>query len=90
MLCHARRRPQISFLITNIRKDRRFETLLMKILTYDEGVPFNPRNPLMRELATYGVITKGTDGMCEIVNPIYLYCIIQAFKPAVNGLESVL
>ena len=35
----------------------------------------------------YGVITKGTDRKCEIVNPIYLYRIIQAFKPLVNGLE---
>lgn len=26
--------------------------------------------------------------MCEIVNPIYLYCILQAFKPIVNGLED--
>ena len=26
--------------------------------------------------------------MCEIVNPIYLYCILQTFKPAVNGLED--
>ena len=26
--------------------------------------------------------------MCEIVNPIYLYCILQAFKSVVNGLED--
>ena len=77
----------LTHLATNIRRDRRFETILMEILSYDEGVLFNPRDQLMSELATYGVITKGTDGMCEIVNPIYLYCIIQTFKPAVNGLE---
>ena len=77
----------LTHLATNIRRDRRFETILMEILSYDEGVRFNPRDQLMSELATYGVITKGTDGMCEIVNPIYLYCIIQTFKPAVNGLE---
>ena len=77
----------LTHLTTNIRRDRRFETILMEILSYDEGVLFNPRDQLMSELATYGVITKGTDGMCEIVNPIYLYCIIQTFKPAVNGLE---
>ena len=77
----------LTHLITNIRRDRRFENFLMEILNSDEGVRFNLRNPLINELATYGVITKGADNLCEIVNPIYLYCIIQAFKPAVNGLE---
>ncbi len=78
----------ISHLTTNIRKDRSYETILMKILTSDEGVRFNLHNEHINELATYGVIKKGDDSMCEIVNPIYLYCIIQAFKPAINGLES--
>lgn len=77
----------LSHLITNIRKDRRYEHLLMNILSSDEGVRFNLRNELINELTTFGVIKKDGDGMCEIVNPIYLYCIIQAFKPAVNGLE---
>ena len=31
---------------------------------------------------------KGLMGLCEIANPIYLYAILQAFKPAVNGLED--
>ena len=35
-----------------------------------------------------GVIAEGADGLCEIVNPIYHYCIMQAFKPIVNGLEQ--
>ena len=48
---------------------------------------FNPRDELISELTTYGVIGKGTDGKCEIVNPVYLHCIIEAFTPAVNGLE---
>ena len=26
--------------------------------------------------------------MCEIINPIYHYCIMDAFKPIVNGLEQ--
>ena len=26
--------------------------------------------------------------MCKIANPIYLHCILQAFKPVVNGLEN--
>ena len=79
--------PNLTHLITNIHKDRHFEALLMDILTYEEGVRFNPRNPLINQLATYGVITRGSDGLCEIANPIYLYCILQAFKPAINGLE---
>ena len=78
----------IDHLITNIRRDRRFEALLMKIASYDEGVDFNLDNDIISELATYGVIAEGNDGMCEIVNPIYQYRIIQAFKPIVNGLEQ--
>ena len=82
------RNTNVEHLVTNIRKDRQFEALLMKIASYDEGVAFNPYNELMSELATYGVIAKGADGRCEIINPIYHYCIMQAFKPAVNGLEK--
>ena len=70
----------IDHLIANIRKDRRFEALLMKIASYDTNVDFNLYNELINELATYGVIAEGTHGMCEIVNPIYHYCIMQAFK----------
>ena len=78
----------ITHLLTNIRRDRRFETLLMKIASYDIGVRFTRHNEIIDELATYGVITRGSDGLCEILNPIYHYCIIQAFKPLVNGLEN--
>jgi len=78
----------LTHLLTNIRKDRRYETLLMRIMERDEGVDFNLHNDLINELATYGVIARGQDGMCEIMNPIYLYCILQAFKPVVNGLED--
>ena len=75
-------------LLTNIRKDPRFENLLMRIMARDEGVDFNLRSDIISELATYGVIARGADGMCEIVNPIYLYCILRAFKAVVNGLED--
>ena len=78
----------LTHLLTNIRKDRRFENLLMRIMARDDGVDFNLRNDIISELATYGVIARGDDGMCEIINPIYLYCILQAFKPVVNGLED--
>ena len=78
----------IDHLITNIRKDRRFEALLMKIASYDGGVRFILYNEHINELATYGVIAEGADGMCEIINPIYHYCIMDAFKPIVNGLEQ--
>ena len=54
----------------------------------DEGVEFNIYDDVISELATYGVITKGADDTCEIMNPIYLYCILKTFKPAVNGLED--
>ena len=78
----------ITHLITNIRKNPRFESMLMHIMERDEGVDFNPDNDIISELATYGVIARGNDGVCEILNPIYLYRIMRAFKPPVNGLEQ--
>ncbi len=82
------RNTNIEHLLTNIRKDPRFQTILMRIVSYENSVQFNPDNDIINELATYGVVTKGTDRRCEIVNPIYLHRIIQAFKPIVNGLEN--
>ena len=82
------RNTNIDHLTTNVQRDPRFEQLLMRIMERDEGVPFNPRNDIIDELTTYGVIKKGADDMCEILNPIYLYCILQVFKPLVNGLEE--
>ena len=32
---------------------------------------------IISELAMYGVIRRATDGMCEILNPIYLYRIMR-------------
>ena len=78
----------IEHLTTNIRRDRRFQNLLMEIATSEKSRLFNPDNEIMRELATYGVITQGSDGRCEIVNPIYHHRILQAFQPAINGLED--
>ena len=77
----------IAHLTTNVRKNRQFESLLMEIMTYEEGVRFNLHDDIISELTTYGVIQNGADGTCEIVNPIYLYHIMQAFTPTVNGLE---
>ncbi|MDD9974441.1 MAG: AAA-like domain-containing protein [Candidatus Poribacteria bacterium] len=82
------RNINIQHLTTNIRKDKRFERLLMNIMSYEEGLDFNLRDPHIDELATYGVIVEDGDGMCQIANPIYLYCIMQAFKPTMNGLEQ--
>ena len=81
------RNTNIEHLLTNIRKDRRFETILMQIVSYENSVRFNPDNDIINELITYGIITKGSDRRCEIANPIYLHRILQAFKPIVNGLE---
>ena len=78
----------LTHLTTNIRRNPRFESLLMRIMLYEEGVPFSLRNDLINELATYGVLARGTDRMCKIANPIYLHCILQTFKPLVNGLEN--
>ncbi|KHD05638.1 hypothetical protein PN36_30250 [Candidatus Thiomargarita nelsonii] len=76
-----------SHLTTNIRRHPRFETLLMDICSYDAGIPFNIRNEFISELVTYGVLKAGSDGFCEIANPIYQYCIVQTFQPLFNGLE---
>ena len=78
----------IDHLRTNVRRDRRFGDILMRIASYDRGLPFNPDDSLMNELLTYRVITEGRDGMCEIVNPLYQHRILQIFKPFVNGLED--
>ena len=86
-LLHTRN-TNIEHLTTNIRKDPRFEIMLMRIMANDDGVPFNLHNDIINQLTTYGVIKRGDDDMCEILNPIYLYCILQAFKPLVNGLEQ--
>lgn len=82
------RNTNIQHLITNIRRDPRFKSILMKIASYESGVRFNPYDNFIDELATYGVIVKGSDGLCEIVNPIYQQCILQTFKPLMNGLEQ--
>ncbi len=78
----------IDHLRTNVRRDRGFEKILMRIASYDRGLPFNPEDELMNKLVTYGVIAEGSDGMCEIVNPIYQHRILLMFKPTFNGLED--
>ena len=81
------RNINIQHLTTNIRRDRRFQSVLMDIMSYEEGLDFNIDDDIISELATYGVIAEDSDGMCQIANPIYLYRIMQAFKPTMNGLE---
>ena len=78
----------LTHLLTNIRRDPRFEHLLMRIVSYERGVQFTLRDEIIGELTTYGVIAKGAEGLCEIVNPIYQQCIVQAFQPLINGLEG--
>ncbi len=70
----------LTHLLTNIRKDRRFENLLMRIMEREDSVVFNIYNDTINELATYGVIKESPNGMCEILNPIYLYRIMKTFK----------
>ncbi len=82
------RNTNIEHLLTNIRRNRRFETILMQIASYEKGLPFNLNDDIINELAMYGVIARSSDGMCEIVNPIYQHHILRAFKPLLNGLES--
>ena len=78
----------ISHLITNIRRDPRFEKLLMRITFYEERRRFNLDDEIISELVTYGIIGEDADGMCQIRNPIYLHRILLAFQPLINGLED--
>ena len=78
----------IVHLRTNVRRNPRFRSRLMKTVSYDESIRFNRDDEVLSELATYGVIAKGEDGMCEIANPIYLYRILRTFEPLINGLEA--
>ena len=75
-------------LTTNARRNPRFESILMKIATSEQGLSFNPDDAVMKDLATYGVIKRGVDRKCEIVNPMYQYRVMRAFQPAINGLEE--
>ena len=71
----------IDHLRANVRRDPRFEKMLLRIASYEKGLRFNPDDDLMDELVTYGIIREGSDGMCEIVNSIYQHRILQIFKP---------
>ena len=77
----------ITHLLTNIRRDPNFKRILMKIISYERGMKFSLDNEIINELATYGVIARGTDGMCEVINPVYQHRIMQAFTPLINGFE---
>ena len=82
------RNTNIDHLITNIRRNPRFKDILMRIASYEKTVGFNLDNELIDELTTFGIIAEGSDGICEIVNPIYHHRIMQAFQPPINGLEN--
>ena len=82
------RNTNLTHLVTNVRRDPRFKNILMEIVSYEKGVRFSLRQEVISELATYGVIARGADDRCEIINPIYHYCILQTFRPIVNGLEK--
>ena len=43
------RNTNIDHLLTNIRRDHRFESLLMRICSYERGVPFNLDNEIISE-----------------------------------------
>jgi len=82
------RNVHISHLTTNIRREARFERMLMRIILKEQAVPFNLDNPIISELFTYGVIVPDSDENCQIQNPIYQYRIVRTFQPLFNGLED--
>jgi hypothetical protein len=78
----------ISHLTTNIRRNRRFESVLMRIALKEMPVSFNLDNDIISELFTYGIVVPDTDRNCRIMNPIYQYRIMRTFQPLFNGLEN--
>ncbi|MEM7126048.1 MAG: AAA-like domain-containing protein [Chloroflexota bacterium] len=78
----------ITHLTTNVRRDRRFESILMRIALRERPVDFNLDNEYISELATYGVLASDEEGNCQIQNPIYQYRIVRTFQPVINGLED--
>ena len=82
------RNTNIIHLTTNIRRDRRFEALLMQIALQERPVRFNLDNEFISELATYGILVADERQICKIQNPIYQYRIMQTFQPLINGLED--
>ena len=82
------RNVHISHLTTNIRRDARFESMLMRIILKEQVVPFNLDNQIVSELFTYGVLVPDADENCRIQNPIYQYRIMRTFQPLFNGLED--
>lgn len=82
------RNTNIEHLITNIRRDPRFEKTLMQIAFYQQSRRFNLDDDIINELATYGIVGPDAHGMCQILNPIYLYRVLQVFQPLINGLED--
>lgn len=77
----------ISHLTTNIRREARFERVLMRVILNEQKLPFSIDDPTMSELLTYGAMLPDADGNCKIQNPIYQYRIVRAFQPLFNGLE---
>ena len=78
----------ISHLTTNIRREARFERVLMRVILNEQTLPFSIDDPTMSELFTYGVMIPDADGNCKIQNPIYQYRIVRSFQPLFNGLET--
>ena len=72
----------ISHLLTNIRRNPSFESVLMRIASYETGLRFNPDDEIISELATYGVITKGTE---EFVGQHLLYAYLDQFVQLIHG-----
>jgi hypothetical protein len=70
----------ISHLVNNIRRDRRFEGILMRICSREIGLPFNLDNALIEELVAYGVLSESPEGFCQIANPIYQHHIVESFR----------
>ena len=78
------RNNNISHLITNIRRNPKFEKLLMHITFYEKRRRFNLDDEIISELATYGIIGEDEYGMCQIRNPIYLQRILQLLQPSIK------
>jgi len=63
--------------------EEKYKNLLLRII-YQENVEFNPRNEIIEELVTLGIV-KEQNNACAISSPAYSTLIIDCYKPLING-----
>ncbi len=74
-------------LVKNVRLKDEFKAILIDIIAGEKERRFNRRDDDIQVLVTFGVLRE-EEGICVIDNPTYQSIIIDAFTPAINGVED--